>query len=85
MSNFGVLDTRFRSALDRMTAQGRLQAYTAPIDPHLEVAAMMKALDGGPALLFTEPPSRSPRRRGSRAARSSRSRSTRRPCPSIRR
>ena len=31
------------------------------------------------------PPSRSPRRRGSRAARSRRSRSTRRPCPPIRR
>src|SRR5262245_39531954 len=44
MSNYGVLDTRFRSALDRMAAQGRLQAYTAPIDPHLEVAAVMKAL-----------------------------------------
>jgi 2,5-furandicarboxylate decarboxylase 1 len=54
MSNYGVLDTRFRSALDRMAAQGRLQAYTAPIDPHLEVAAVMKTLDGGPALLFTE-------------------------------
>jgi 2,5-furandicarboxylate decarboxylase 1 len=54
MSNYGVLDTRFRSALDRMTAHGRLQAYTAPIDPHLEVAAVMKTLDGGPALLFTK-------------------------------
>jgi 2,5-furandicarboxylate decarboxylase 1 len=54
MSNYGVLDTRFRSALDRMAAQGRLQAYTAHIDPHLEVAAVMKTLDGGPALLFTE-------------------------------
>jgi 2,5-furandicarboxylate decarboxylase 1 len=54
MSNYGVLDTRFRSALDRMAAQGRLQAYTAPIDPHLEVAAVMKTLDGGPALLFTK-------------------------------
>jgi 2,5-furandicarboxylate decarboxylase 1 len=54
MSNYGVLDTRFRSALDRMAAQGRLQAYTAPIDPHLEVAAVMKTFDGGPALLFTQ-------------------------------
>ena len=53
MSNSGVLDTRFRSALDRMALQGRLHAYTAPIDPHLEVAAIMKKLDGGPALLFT--------------------------------
>jgi 2,5-furandicarboxylate decarboxylase 1 len=53
MSNFGVLDTRFRSALDRMIAHGRLNAYTASVDPHLEVAAIMKTLDGGPALLFT--------------------------------
>ena len=53
MSNSGVLDTRFRSALERMAEQGRLNAYTAPIDPHLEVAAVMKKLDGGPALLFS--------------------------------
>ncbi len=53
MSNSGVLDTRFRSALNRMAVQGRLTAYTAPVDPHLEIAAIMKKLDGGPALLFT--------------------------------
>jgi 2,5-furandicarboxylate decarboxylase 1 len=53
MSNSGVLDTRFRSALERMAAQGRLQAYTAAIDPRLKVAAIMKKLDGGPALLFS--------------------------------
>ena len=53
MSNSGVLDTQFRSALERMAVQGRLNAYTAPIDPHLEVAAVMKKLDGGPALLFS--------------------------------
>ena len=53
MSNSGVLDTRFRSALDRMATLGRLNAYTASVDPHLEVAAIMKQLDGGPALMFT--------------------------------
>src|SRR5215470_19456175 len=53
MSNSAVLDTRFRSALARMADHGRLNAYTAPADPHLEVAAIMKKLDGGPALLFT--------------------------------
>ena len=42
MSNSGVLDTRFRSALERMAVQGRLNAYIAPIDPHLEVAAVRK-------------------------------------------
>ena len=35
MSNSGVLDTRFRSALERMATLGRLTAYTAAIDPHL--------------------------------------------------
>jgi 2,5-furandicarboxylate decarboxylase 1 len=53
MSNSNVLDTRFRAALDRMAEQGRLTVYSAPVDPHLEVAGIMKKLDGGPALLFT--------------------------------
>ena len=48
-----VLDTRFRAALDRMAERGRLATYSAPVDPHLEVAGLMKQLDGGPALLFT--------------------------------
>jgi 2,5-furandicarboxylate decarboxylase 1 len=48
-----ALDTRFRSALERLLQRGRLQAYTAPVDPYLEVAGLMKRLDGGPALLFT--------------------------------
>ena len=49
-----VLDTRFRSALGRMADAGRLQTYAAPVDPHLEVAGLMKKLDGGPALLFSK-------------------------------
>ena len=49
-----VLDTRFRSALGRMAEAGRLQTYSAPADPHLEVAGLMKKLDGGPALLFAK-------------------------------
>jgi 2,5-furandicarboxylate decarboxylase 1 len=53
LSNSGVLDTRFRSALGRMAERGRLQAYTAPIDTHLGIAAAMKQLDGQKALLFT--------------------------------
>jgi 2,5-furandicarboxylate decarboxylase 1 len=48
-----VLDTRFRAALDRMAERGRLATYSARVDPHLEVAGLMKKLDGGPALLFT--------------------------------
>jgi 2,5-furandicarboxylate decarboxylase 1 len=49
-----VLDTRFRAALARMAENGRLQAYTAPVDPRLEVSGIMKKLDGGPALLFPQ-------------------------------
>src|SRR5262249_43634434 len=54
ISNSTVLDTRFRIALDRMAATGRLEAYTAPIDPKLEVAGVLKKRDAGPAMLFTK-------------------------------
>jgi len=37
-----------------MAERGRLQLYDAPVDPHLEVAGIMKRLDGGPALLFSK-------------------------------
>ncbi|MDB5508080.1 MAG: UbiD family decarboxylase [Hyphomicrobiales bacterium] len=47
-----VLDTRFRSALARLAGDGRLDTCTREIDPDLELASVMKALDGGPALLF---------------------------------
>jgi 2,5-furandicarboxylate decarboxylase 1 len=50
-----VLDTRFRSALKRMMQRGRLLAYEKPADTHLEIAAIMKRLDGGKALLFPSP------------------------------
>lgn len=49
-----VLDTRFRAALARMAERGRLVTYSASADPHLEVAGIMKRLDGGPALLFSQ-------------------------------
>ncbi len=48
-----LLDTSFRSSLDRMVGQGRLQAFTAPIDSNLAVAGVLKKRDGGPALMFT--------------------------------
>jgi 2,5-furandicarboxylate decarboxylase 1 len=54
LPNADIIDTRFRAALDRMIAHGRLQAYTAPVDPYLEVAAIMKRLDGQQALLFKD-------------------------------
>ena len=37
-----------------MAEQGRLQTYTAPADPVLEIAGLMKKLDGGPAILFSD-------------------------------
>ena len=53
-SGVAPVDTRFRAALERLRERGRLQAYTAPVDTHLDVAGIMKKLDGGPALLFTD-------------------------------
>src|ERR1700741_762217 len=53
ISNSTVLDTRFRIALDRMADGGRLEAYTAPLDPKLEVAGALKKRDRGPPMLFT--------------------------------
>ena len=55
LSNSDSLDTRFRTALARMAEAGRLKTYDRPVDPHLEIAAMMKKLDGGPAVMFTAP------------------------------
>lgn len=48
-----ILDTGFRPALRRMLAAGRLREYQAPVSTDLEIAAIMKRLDGGPALLFS--------------------------------
>jgi 2,5-furandicarboxylate decarboxylase 1 len=53
LSNSDILDTRFRSALERMAESGRLSAYTAPIDTDLAIAGTLKKHDGGPALMFT--------------------------------
>jgi 2,5-furandicarboxylate decarboxylase 1 len=53
LSNSDILDTRFRSALERMAESGRLSAYAAPIDTHLAIAGTLKKHDGGPALMFT--------------------------------
>ncbi len=52
--NLGEIDTRFRTALRRMAAAGRLKDYTDSVDPQLELAALMKQLDGGPALYFSK-------------------------------
>ena len=47
-----LLDTRFRSALARLAQHDRLLTCTREIDPDLEIASIMKAMDGGAALLF---------------------------------
>jgi 2,5-furandicarboxylate decarboxylase 1 len=52
MPDNSALDTRFRSALTRLMRDGRLLTCSRTIDPNLELAATMKALDGDKALLF---------------------------------
>ena len=54
LSNSQILDTRFRSALARMGEAGRVTTYGRSVDPKFEVAALMKRLDGGPALFFPD-------------------------------
>jgi len=50
----GGIDTGFRAALQRLQAAGRLRWYEGMADPEFEIAAIMKKIDGGPALLFPE-------------------------------
>ena len=52
MTQRNRIDTRFRSALERMARAGRLAVHEPEIDPHLEVASLMKAHDGREALIF---------------------------------
>ncbi len=47
-----ILDTRFRSALERLAQSDRVLTYEKSADPHLEIAAILKKLDGKQALLF---------------------------------
>src|SRR4051794_41087986 len=46
------IDTRFRTALQRLAKAGRLATHAATADWDLEIASMMKRLDGGVALAF---------------------------------
>jgi 2,5-furandicarboxylate decarboxylase 1 len=52
MSTTNTPDIGFRSALARLAERGRIQTYQGEADPHLQVAAFMKKLDGKEALLF---------------------------------
>lgn len=47
-----VLDTSFRSALRRLATAGQLRTFGASVDPHLEMAGIMKKLDGQGTLFF---------------------------------
>jgi 2,5-furandicarboxylate decarboxylase 1 len=47
-----IIDTRFRSALARLIERGRVLTYPKSADPHLEIAAALKKLDGREVLLF---------------------------------
>ena len=46
-----IIDTRFRSALKRMQAAGRIQTYRRRVSTEFEIASLMANLDGGPAVL----------------------------------
>ncbi|MBI2961079.1 MAG: UbiD family decarboxylase [Betaproteobacteria bacterium] len=48
-----TLDTRFRTALRRMRAAGRLKTVARKVSTDLEIAGIMKLHDGAQALLFT--------------------------------
>ena len=46
------LNTDFRNALERLRASGRVRTLNREADPDLEIAALMKRLDGAEALVF---------------------------------
>src|ERR1043166_4709562 len=52
MTRPNALDTRFRTALSRIADAGQLLTYSDPVDTHLEVAGIMKQLDGQGTLFF---------------------------------
>ena len=47
-----LLNTGFRSALERLRAAGRIRSLNREADPDLEIAALMKRMDGAEALMF---------------------------------
>jgi len=51
-SEIGVLDTRFRTALERLDRAGRLLKVRSPVDPHLEIAGLVKQREGDVGFLF---------------------------------
>jgi 2,5-furandicarboxylate decarboxylase 1 len=51
----GALDTRFRVALERLDAVGRLLKVRSRVDPELEVAGLVQQRDGDLAFYFADP------------------------------
>lgn len=49
-----VIDTRFRTALRRLAAAGRIESYAGAADVEYEIAGVLKKRDGGKAILFPE-------------------------------
>jgi 2,5-furandicarboxylate decarboxylase 1 len=49
-----VIDTRFRTALSRLNAAGRIECYTGEASTEHEIASILKKRDGGKAILFPE-------------------------------
>ena len=47
-----MLDTSFRGALKRLIHADRMKVFNAPVASHLELAAIMKRMDGNQAILF---------------------------------
>jgi len=52
VGEIGPVDTRFRTALNRLDRAGRLLKVHSRLDPHLEVAGLMHRCDGDLAMLF---------------------------------
>jgi 2,5-furandicarboxylate decarboxylase 1 len=50
--NNSQIDTSFRTALARLARNNRIVAYEDTVDPHLELSALMKAMDGREAVFF---------------------------------
>ncbi len=50
----GILDTRFRTALERLDAAGRLLKVRSRVGPELEVAGLVKQRDGDLAFYFAD-------------------------------
>ncbi len=49
-----IIDTRFRTALKRLAAAGRIESISGSVDTNLEIASILKKRDGNKAVMFSE-------------------------------